>query len=133
MTSPFDIKDLFKWFFKLECYVYKLVALQLNWTSQEFIFDLCLVFINSCFPHLLTFQEDYNLNVIIYDILLQDVLQDLRHANSISMLGQIQLHFKMFICPLFDSTTFCFHILFLHSWNLIIPFMLYVFENQNFL
>jgi hypothetical protein len=124
--------DLFKWFFKLN-YVYKLVAFQLNKTSQEFIFDLCLVFINCFFPHLLTFQEDYNLNVIIYDILLQDVLQDSRHGNSISMLGQIQLHFKMFIYPLFDSTTFLFHILFLHSWILIIPFMLYVFENQNFL
>jgi hypothetical protein len=60
MTSPFDIKDLLKWFFKLEYYVYMLVALQLNWTSQEFIFDLCLVFINSCFPHLFIFQEDYN-------------------------------------------------------------------------
>lgn len=74
MTSPFDIMDLFKWFFKLEYYVYKLVALQLNRTSQEFIFDLCLVFINCFFPQLLTFQEDYNLNVIVYDILLRDVL-----------------------------------------------------------
>ncbi len=129
MTSPFNIMDLFKWFFKLEYYVYKLVALQLNITSQEFIFDLCLVSINCFFPHLLTFQEDYNLNVIINDILLQD----LRHGNSICMLGQIQLHFKMFIYPLLDSTTFLFHILLLHSWILIIPFMLYAFENQNFL
>ncbi len=49
------------------------------------------------------------------------------------MVGQIQLHFKMFIYPLFDSTTFLFHILFLHSLILIIPFMMYAFENQNFL
>lgn len=94
MTSPFNIMDMFKWFLKLN-YVYKLVAFQLNKTSQEFIFDLCLVFIHCFFPHLLTFQEDYNLNVIIYDILLQDVLQDSRHGNSISMLGQIQLHLSL--------------------------------------